>query len=242
MGWNKGCTVEKCSASLVPRKGKWDRSSNGIMSDPSGDGKHGSTSVLDLNKTATVGDLEAKWVVSQIASQATRLKSWSNRLSILDITISVSQFVNLNSSNSTKHLYETRCRNSVDSVSRSHGGKVSELDALSDREVLVWRNLVKGESELVEGESNSSNHGRTPVLEFSSLDESSSSFRSPFKSDLVPVGLTEELWVSDKGGGTEARNLLSDFKERDFGHGQCLVDSTRLGRHKGGGGGEADDG
>jgi len=177
---------------LVPGKGKRNRSGNAIMGDPCSDGIHGSTSILQFNKSPPVVNLNIQWVPSNVSSKSSSLKTWGNTLTGLDLSVSVSQFVDLNGGNSNEHLSKTLHRKRFHGIEWGHGLKVGKFDVLGDTEVLVWGEFVEGNSQLVESKSNCGNHSGTSVLELSSTHEFSSFLRSPIFCDVVPVSLSEE--------------------------------------------------
>lgn len=74
-------------------------------------------------------------------------------------------------------------------------------------------NVVKGQSKLVESESENTEHSRTSMFELSSADEGSGGLRSVFGGKFVPVVLSNENGFSTKRGSSEARHLRLDLEE-----------------------------
>mmetsp|Transcript_7495 Transcript_7495/g.8958 ORF Transcript_7495/g.8958 Transcript_7495/m.8958 type:complete len:234 (-) Transcript_7495:62-763(-) len=183
------------------------------MGDPGTDGKHGGTSVLNLDKTTTVGDLDVKRIPSKITGETTSLKSGCDPFIFGKFAILVGKFVDFDKSDSGKHLSQSFGGDRLHGIQGSHGSQIGKLDTLRDGEVLMRRNVVQGPSELVEQKTDCGNHGRTSVLEFGSLEEGTGSFRSVFHGQLVPVVLTDKDRFSKKRSRTEAGDLFFHFKK-----------------------------
>lgn len=192
----------------LPGKGNWDRSSNTVGGNPGADGEHGSTSVLQFNQSPPVGNLDFQRVPSQVSGKSSGLKTGGNTLTNLDLSVPVGKLVDLNSGNCNEHLGKTLNWEGLHGIKGCHGLKVSEFDVLGDTEVLMGRDVIEGNSELVEGESNSSNHGGTSVLKFGSAEESSGLSRTIFRCKLVPVCFSNENGLTDEGSSSKAWNLL----------------------------------
>mmetsp|Transcript_12651 Transcript_12651/g.16630 ORF Transcript_12651/g.16630 Transcript_12651/m.16630 type:complete len:250 (+) Transcript_12651:2-751(+) len=202
----------------LPGKRNGDRSRDCFRRDPGRDGEHSGTSVLQFRQLTTVGDLDLQRVPVQVITiKSTSLKSWSNTFSILNFTITMSQLVNLNGSNNKEDLCQTSSRDSLNSSNGAHSFQVSEFDVLCNRQVLVWGELVEGDTHLLESEANGCKHGGTSVLDFSSTDEITSLGTANLSGQLVPVVFTEEQFpVTDQWCGSKAFDLLLNFKHRSF--------------------------
>mmetsp|Transcript_2976 Transcript_2976/g.4272 ORF Transcript_2976/g.4272 Transcript_2976/m.4272 type:complete len:153 (-) Transcript_2976:54-512(-) len=120
------------------------------------------------------------------------------------------EFVDLDGGDGHEDLGHTGGRDVVDGLNGSHGLQVGEFDALGDTEVFVGAEFVEGDAELLEGESNGCNHGRSAVLELGGTKPGSSGLGSPVGGKLVPVDLSEEHGLStSEGHGSIDLDLLA---------------------------------
>lgn len=101
--------------------------------------------------------------------------------------------------------------------------------------------VVEGESEFVEGESDGGDHGGTSVFELGGAEEGSGGFRSVFGGEFVPVVFTDEDWFSAEGGGAEAWDCGFDFEEFGLGVEGGVADDWCLGGRGGEGGSGSDE-
>lgn len=208
----------------LPGKGNWDRSSNTVSGNPGADGEHSGTSVLQFSQSPPVGNLDFQRVPSQVSGKSSGLKTGGDTLTNLDLSFPVGKLVDLNGGNCNKHLSKTLDWEGLHGIKGFHGLKVSEFDVLGDTEVLMRRDVIEGDSELVESVSNGGNHGGTSVLKFGSAEESSGLSRTIFRCKLVPVCFSNENGLTDERSSSEAWNLLfCGFRVKSKALGGCFV-------------------
>ena len=204
----------------LPEKGEGEGSRDSISSDKGRNGNHGSPSVLDLLQLELIGDGELEGVPSDITGESTSLKTGGNRLAVLDFSVSVGEFVDLNGSNKDKHLGKSLHRSGKDGIDGLHRLEVGEFDVVRHRQVVMDAELVEGKSELVLRESEGTEHGCPSVLDLGGLDEFTSLGGSPLGSELVPDSLSEEKVGEDErsvrprllnNGGSGNDRLRDDF-------------------------------
>lgn len=177
----------------LPRKQKWNRSRDGVMAHPCTDSKHGCASVLKFDQPTTVVDSHTEWVPSQVTSQATRLEARCDSLIVRQLSVRVGKFVDFHKCDGCEHLSPRLGREALHGIERRHGGKIGEFDVLCDRQVLVWADVVQGESQLVERETDRRQHGGPSVLEFGGPEESSSFGRPPLGRQEFPFVFTNSI-------------------------------------------------
>ncbi len=92
---------------LRPWKRKRNGSCNGIMGEPSANGEHCGTAILNLHKSAAIRDFDPQWIEAKISGQTTAFQTRCDFAFSDELAVDVGQLINFNGCNGNELKFVT---------------------------------------------------------------------------------------------------------------------------------------